>query len=70
LLDIYHPPPIAAQDISQSIQQCRPGIGPENLCYGAAYFPWVQTTFNPFIDQNDPAVLIIRRGSVIPAPLV
>ncbi|MBB1285183.1 phage tail sheath family protein [Flavisolibacter sp. BT320] len=70
ILDVWQPYPMPITDRFSSVAAFRSGIGGEHLGFGAAYFPWLQTTLAPFIRPDDATVLRIRGGSGIAKKMV
>lgn len=59
---------IAFSDLGKDLTGFRSGIGINSLSYGAAYFPWLKTSLDYFIDES--AIKILPLGTDIPADTV
>ena len=69
ILDVWHPLRIGITDSTTYRMAFREGVTTENLSYGAAYFPWLQTTY-PLVMEESTTVLQTTGGRRVPKKLV
>lgn len=70
VLDVPQLPGLTAGDTLGPVREFRKGMGTENLSFGAAYYPWLQTNLPVQVSESSPGVLQVSGGTGLPSSLV
>lgn len=70
IIDVWHPFRESGNYRVQHINDFRQEISADDMSYGAAYFPWLQTTMTAFVNEKTNTSLIIHGGTGIPKGMI